>query len=78
MSRPQPSADDLVVPAELPFLAAISWFDAEYHDLTPLDMLRRYEDGWRYRGVLAEPSAGEWRFILALVERFGSVLDVPA
>ena len=78
MSRIQPPSDDFVVPAELPFLAAISWFDAEYHDLTPLDMLRRYEDGWRHRGVLGEPSAGEWRFIRSLVERFGSVLRVPA
>jgi len=78
MNRMEPPPDELVVPAELPFLAAISWFDAKYHDLAPLDMLRRYEDGWRYLGVLAEPSAGEWRFIQALVEQFGSILDVPA
>ena len=65
------------MPEELPLLAAISWFDAEYRNLPPLDILRRYEAGWRYKGVLAEPSAEEWRFIRALAREFGSYLDVP-
>ena len=66
------------MPEDLPFLAAVSWFDAEYRDLPPLDILRRYEAGWRHRGLLAEPSAEEWRFIRALVRKFGSILDVSA
>ena len=69
---------DVPIPAELPFLAAISWFDAEYCDLPPLDILRRYEAGWRYLGVFEDPSDEEWSFIRALVKRYGSVLDVPA
>ena len=65
-------------PADLPFLASISWFDREYRDLSHLEMLRRYESGWRFLGVLAEPSDAEWRFITELVARFGSHLHVPA
>jgi hypothetical protein len=45
---------ELTIPAELPFLAGISWFDPRYRDLEPLEMLRRYESGWRFLGVLAE------------------------
>ena len=41
-------------------------------------MLCRYESGWRYLGVLADPSPEERTFIATLVERYGSVLDVPA
>lgn len=67
----------LSIPAELPFLASISWFDPRYRDLAPLEMLRRYESGWRFLGVLAEPSAEERRLIRDLVARYGSVIDVP-
>jgi hypothetical protein len=67
---------DIAVPERLPFLESISWFDRNYRDLAPLDMLRRYEAGRRYKGVLADPSAEEWVFIQALVRRFGSYLDV--
>jgi hypothetical protein len=70
--------DAIPVPETLPFLESISWFDGDYRDLPPLDMLRRYESGWRHLGVLGEPSPEEWAFIRALVARFGSVLDVPA
>jgi hypothetical protein len=34
---------------------------------------RRYEAGWRYLGVLGEPSPEEERFIKALVDRFGAL-----
>lgn len=67
---------EIAVPERLPFLESISWFDALYRELSPLDMLRRYEAGWRHKGVLGEPSAEEERFIRALARRFGSVLDV--
>jgi hypothetical protein len=69
-------AVEISIPEQLPFLESISWFDRDYRDLPPLDMLRRYEAGWRYKGVLAEPSAEEWSFIRELVKRFGSYLDV--
>jgi hypothetical protein len=64
------------VPERLPFLEAISWYDERPTDLTPKEMLERYESGWRYRGVLAEPSPEELALIRALVEQYGSFLRV--
>lgn len=68
--------EEPAVPDELPFLKSLSWFDANYRRLEPLDMLRRYEAGWRHLGVMADPSAEEIEFIRALIARFGSFLDV--
>lgn len=65
----------IAVPHELPFLASLSWSDRRWRELAPIDMLRRYEAGWRWRGVLAEPSAEELAFIRTLVDEFGSVLE---
>jgi hypothetical protein len=70
--------DGLRVPDHLPFLESLSWFDVRWRELSPLDMLRRYERGWRHRAVTAEPSAEELAFVRALARRFGSILDVPA
>jgi len=78
-SKTVASADEpLVVPDELPFLESLSWFDAGWRELSPFEMLQRYERGWRHRGVTADPSPEELAFVRALVERFGSALDVPA
>lgn len=66
------------IPEDLPFLESISWFDRLWRDLSPLDMLRRYESGWRYLGVTGSPSPEEWTLIRALVTRYGSHLDVRA
>lgn len=67
-----------VVPAELPFLESLSWFDLRWRELSAVEMLQRYESGWRHRGVTAELSPEEVAFVRALIHRFGSVLDVPA
>ena len=67
---------EIVVPERLPFLDSLSWFDADCHQLSPLDMLKRYEAGWRHYGVLGEPTPEELAFISTLVERFGSTLRV--
>jgi len=72
------ATSEIPVPDQLPFLKSISWFDQDYRNLSPLDMLRRYEASWRHLGVLGDPSPEEWAFIKTLVERFGSVIDVPA
>jgi hypothetical protein len=74
---PSTAQTDIATPKELPFLESIFWFDCKYRDLTPLEMLRRYESGWRFLGVLADPSEAEKQFIRELVARFGSVIDVP-
>lgn len=67
---------EIAVPGRLPFLERISWFDAKFRDLPMIDMLRRYEAGWRYKGVLGEPSVEEIHFVRALAARYGSFLDV--
>lgn len=67
---------DVAIPERLPFLESLSWSDRSFRDLPLLDILRRYESGWRHLGVLADPSAEEWTFIRALAARFGSYLDV--
>jgi hypothetical protein len=69
---------NLVAPRDLPFLESLSWFDARWRELPAFEMLQRYESGWRHRGVTAELSAEEIAFLRALVQRFGSILDVPA
>jgi len=37
-------------------------------------MLQRYETGWRWRGVLAEPTEEELAFVRSLARTYGSVL----
>lgn len=69
-------AGDISIPDRLPFLESLSWFDRTYRNLPPLDMLRRYEAGWRHKGVLADPSPEELDFIRELVKRYKSFLDV--
>lgn len=66
----------LEMPAEVPFLASLSWSDADYRQLAPLEVLQRYEAGWRHRGALAEPSVAELAYLRALIEHFGSHLHV--
>lgn len=61
-------------PRELPFLESLSWNDVGWTELTPLEMLKRYEAGWRWRGVLADPTAEELAFVRDLVRTYGSVL----
>lgn len=76
MARSFPAAPDPVLPDSLPFLESLSWSDRNYRELPLIDMLRRYEAGWRHLGVLADPSPEEWDFIRELVARFGSHLHV--
>lgn len=76
MSAPEPAAPAIELPQQLPFLESLSWFDRQWRELPPLDMLRRYEAGWRHVGVLADPSPEEWDFIRALIAQFGSHLRV--
>ena len=63
-----------MIPMDLPFLKALSWSGNGHLDLPPEDMLRRYEAGWRWRGVLAEPGPEELAFIRDLAARYGTVI----
>ncbi len=64
-------------PNALPFLVAISWFDADPLALPPEEMLARYERGWRHLDVLAALGDEERAYVRALVSVYGSFLDVP-
>jgi hypothetical protein len=68
---------DIRVPEELPFLESLSWFDLRWRELGGLDMLRRYERGWRHRGITGDLSPAERAFVHALARKYGSELDVP-
>jgi len=63
------------IPARLPFLEAISWYDRRPLDLSPKDLLTRYEASWRFRGVLCDLSNEERNWIRYLVEYYGSTID---
>lgn len=62
------------VPEELPFLKAICWQTDDVKHFSPKEMLVGYERGWRYLGVLGEPSPEELLFIKRLIQRHGSWL----
>lgn len=68
---------EIPLPVDLPFLESLSWFDVRWRELGALGMLRRYERGWRNRGVTADLSPAERDFVRALVRKYGSELDVP-
>jgi len=76
-----PLADTAIsvpIPEDLPFLESLSWFDTRWRELSPFEMLQRYERGFRHRGVTADLSTEEAAFLGALIRHFGSELDVPA
>jgi hypothetical protein len=74
--EPAAAAEEIALPEELPFLQSLSWSDADFRKLAPIDILRRYEAGWRHLGVLADPSPEEWELIRSLAARYGSFLRV--
>ena len=61
-------------PAQLPFLKAVCWQTPDVDRLTAEEMLRRYERGWTYRGVLADLGKEEVVFLRHLTNQFGSWL----
>jgi hypothetical protein len=65
----------LKIPENLPFLESLCWQREGIKKLTPLEMLRRYERGWHYRGVLAIFSATEAQFVQQLADFYGSWLS---
>jgi len=73
--KQQPAADArILVPRELPFLESLSWDDRRWRKLSPFEMLQRYEAGWRWPGVLADPTDEELAFVRSLLRAGGSVL----
>lgn len=54
-----------------PLLCALCWqgTSANPINLSESEIIQIYERGWRWRGVLAEPTEEELAFIRALAER---------
>lgn len=68
------------VPEELPFLEALQWSGdpKQVYRWDRLTMLRRYEQGWDWKGLLGEPSQQERLFIGELAKHYGSYLREEA
>jgi hypothetical protein len=64
------------IPEKLPFLEAVCWDLVDVQDLTPDEMLNRYERGWDYRGALADVEGKEKLFIRKLAVTKGSWLQI--
>lgn len=60
----------LEIPDNLPFLESLCWQREGIKNFTPLEMLRRYERGWHYRGVLAPCSPTEAQFVQHLARAY--------
>jgi Nucleotidyl transferase AbiEii toxin, Type IV TA system len=58
-----------------PFLDALCWQIGKDSQLTAAEILQTYERGWRYLGVLADPSEEEWQEIRQLTAQYGSWLQ---
>ncbi|MEO1295664.1 MAG: nucleotidyl transferase AbiEii/AbiGii toxin family protein [Cyanobacteria bacterium J06636_16] len=66
------------VPDQLPFLQAICWQIKDIHGLTPQEILKCYERGWHYRGVVGNVGPEEQAFIQTLSQYYGSWLNAMA
>lgn len=64
------------IPKHLPFLEAVCWDLGDVHDLTPDEMLSRYERSWDYRGILADVEGREKTFVWKLAAAKGSWLQL--
>jgi hypothetical protein len=60
---------------QLPFLNALCWQISDVENLTHLEILQTYERGWRYLGILVQPSDEEWQLIRDLSYRYQSWLQ---
>lgn len=63
------------IPEKLPFLEKLCWQRESIENLSLLEMLKIYERGWHYRGVLGNLSQAESRFVQQLAQYYNSWLD---
>ncbi len=66
---------EIDIPDQLPFLEKLCWQRLNIENLTRLEMLRIYERGWRYQGVLADLNPVESLFIKHLAQFYNSWLE---
>lgn len=70
------NAEIAYVPDNLPFLESICWQTANVYEFTPLEMLGRYERGWKYRNLFDNLGDDELKFIKKIAEFYDSWLQV--
>ena len=66
---------EIQIPEKLPFLERLCWQREDIQNLTLLEMLKIYERGWHYRGVLGDLSETEALFIKDLAQYYDSWLE---
>lgn len=62
------------IPEKLPFLERLCWQREDIENLTLLEMLKIYERGWHYQGVLGDLSQTEALFVQELAQYYNSWL----
>ncbi|MBD2211726.1 nucleotidyl transferase AbiEii/AbiGii toxin family protein [Nostoc linckia FACHB-104] len=62
------------IPDKLPFLEKLCWQRVDLQNLTLLEMLKIYERGWHYRGILGDLSQTEVLFVQDLAKYYNSWL----
>lgn len=70
--------EGITIPQRLPFLEAICWQIIDVQHFTSAEMLRRYEQGWQYRGILGNLGVEELEFVQALAKYYDSWLVTEA
>ena len=70
------NAEIAYVPDKLPFLESICWQTGNVYKFTPLEMLSRYERGWKYRNLFNNLKDDELEFIKKIAEFYDSWLKV--
>ncbi len=70
--KKSPDEKNVPIPARLPFLSAICWQTKDIRKFSPIEMLERYERGWRYKGVIADLGDEEREFISRIAKTYGS------
>lgn len=66
--------EGIPIPQRLPFLEAVCWQTIDVQHFTRAEMLRRYEQGWQYRGILGNLGVEELSFVRTLAKYYGSWL----
>ena len=62
------------IPEQLPFLERLCWQRTGIDNLTPWEMLKRYERGWHYRDIFEKINPTEAEFIQQLAQHYNSWL----
>lgn len=74
MQKEQKSQKTSPATKKLPFLEFLCWQMGDVYQLTPAEMLSRYERGWRYRDIWEPLDSAEQQWIKDLAIQYHSWL----